>query len=315
MFAICIEASHQRGMGHFYRALNLIAYLDGQQKSFVVLINDHAKSKAILKQKNVPFEMVEFDDFTTGWERRLIAQYGITVWINDRLDTDVRHARQVKQAGVKLVTFDDRGSGASLADVHIAGLAFDDAEPLQGIKILRGVNYLILNPEIERFKRLRTSVEHIVVTMGGSDTYGVTIKVVEILKKIGKGATIIIGPGFEHLESLQAVMSPAFSIKTEVPSLMEEFQHYDLAITAGGITPFEAAASGLPCIIIASESFEVPIGMFLQQIGAAQYAGHYSDIDEEVFSQSFDIEAMSQIGMRQLTTRGVENIYRELVLL
>ena len=315
MFAICIEASHQRGMGHFYRALNLIAYLDVQQQSFVVLINDHAKSKAMLEKKNIPFEVVALGDFSSAWEVRLVEQYGITVWINDRLDTNILHARWIKQSGAKLVTFDDRGGGASLVDMQIAGLAFDDAEPLQGVKILRGVNYLILNPEIERFKRLRMSVEHIVVTMGGSDTYGVTIKVVEILKKIGKAATIIIGPGFEHLESLQAVMTPAFLIKTEVPSLIEEFQHYDLAITAGGITPFEAAASGLPCIIIASESFELPIGMFLQQMGAAQYAGHYSDIDEEVFSQSFNVEIMSKAGMSHLTTRGVENVYQELALL
>lgn len=315
MFAICIESSHQRGMGHFYRALNLIAYLNVQQQSFVLLINDHAKSKAMLKKKNIPFEVVRFDDFTTEWESGLIKQYGITVWINDRLDTDARHAQQVKKTGVKLVTFDDRGKGASLADLHIAALAFDEAEQLQGNNVLRGPNYLILNPEIERFKRIRTSVEHIVVSMGGSDTYGVTIKVVEILKKIGKGATIINGPGFEHWETLQAVMTPAFLIKTEVPSLIEEFQHYDLAITAGGITPFEAAASGLPCIIIASESFEVPIGMFLQQMGAAHYVGHYSNIDEEVFSQSFDIEIMSKSGMSHLTTRGVANIYHELALL
>lgn len=312
MFAICIEASHQRGMGHFYRALNLIAYLVEQQAPYVVLINDHAKSKAILEQKNIPFEVVALDDFTTGWETRLIAQYGIAVWINDRLDTDVRHAQQVKQTDAKLVTFDDRGGGASLADLHIAGLAFDEAEPLQGARILRGANYLILNPEIDQFKRLRGHVNNIIVTMGGSDTYGVTVRIVEILKKIGKGATIIVGPGFEHLDALQAVMSTEFAIKTGVPSLIEEFQHYDLAITAGGITPFEANASGLPCIIIASEFFEIPTGLFMQQLGCSVFAGHYSAINEDVFSQSLDIEAMSKAGMNHLTTQGVKNIYREL---
>ena len=246
MFAICIEASHQRGMGHFFRALNLIAYLSEQQQLFVVLINDYDKSKSILENINIPFEVVDLGDFSSNWEAILIAKYGITVWINDRLNTNILHSQRVKQSNTKLVTFDDRGSGASLADLHIAGLVFDDSEPLQGKIILRGIKYLILNPEIDRFKRLRTKVEHIIVTMGGSDTYGVTVGIVGILKKIGKVATIIIGPGFEHLPALKAVISRGFVIKNSVPSLIEEFQEYDLAITAGGITPFEASASGLP---------------------------------------------------------------------
>lgn len=315
MFAICIEASHQRGMGHFYRALNLIAYLDEQHESYIVLINDHAKSKAILEQKNIPFEIVTLDDFTTKWEVRLIAQYGIDVWINDRLDTDVRHARHVKQADARLVTFDDRGSGASLADLQIAGLVFDEAESLQGARILRGVNYLILDSGIDRFKRLRSRVNNVIVSMGGSDTYGVTIRVVEILKRLAKKGTIILGPGFEHLDALQAVMTADFVVKTDVPSLVEEFQYYDLAITAGGITPFEANASGLPCIIIASEWFEIQTGLFLQQLGCSVFAGHYSEINENVFLESFDMEAMSKAGMNHLTTQGVKNIYRELKLL
>lgn len=315
MFAVCIEASHQRGMGHFYRALNLIAYLEERQEPYVVFINEHAKSRAILEQKNIPFAVVALEDVASGWEARLIAQYGITVWINDRLDTDARHSQQVKHAGAKLVTFDDRGSGAFWADLHIAGLAFDEAEPLQGDRILRGANYLILNPEIDRFKKLRNSVNNVIVTMGGSDTYGVTTRVVEILKKTEKKGTIILGPGFEHHEALRAVLTQDFVIKTGVPSLVEEFQYYDMAITAGGITPFEANASGLPCIIIASEWFEIPTGQFLQQLGCSIFAGHYSAINEDIFVQSFDMEAMSRAGMNQLTTQGVKNIYLELKLL
>ena len=299
-------------MGHLFRALNLIAHLDELQESYVVLINDHAKSKVLLDQKGIPYEVVALDDFATKWEVRLIAKYGIRIWINDRLDTDALHAQQVKQTGIKLVTFDDRGSGASLADVHIAGLAFDDAESLQGAKVLRGVSYLILNPEIDQFKRLRASEDRIVVTMGGSDTYGVTVRVVDILKSVGKKATVIIGPGFEHHEGLRAVMTSEFIIKSDIPSLMEDFQNYDLAITAGGITPFEASASGLPCIIIASEYFEVPAGVLLQRLGCALFAGHYSAIDESMFSRSLDVAGMSKAGMSYLKTDAVTNIYREL---
>ena len=88
-------------MGHFFRALNLIAYLSEQQQLFVVLINDYDKSKSILENINIPFEVVDLGDFSSNWEAILIAKYGITVWINDRLNTNILHSQRVKQSNTK----------------------------------------------------------------------------------------------------------------------------------------------------------------------------------------------------------------------
>lgn len=312
MFGICVEASHQRGMGHLFRALNLCEGLSERGLPFHIFINKNDASKKILEQRNLPFETVSFDSAQQDWQKKLIYQHGIKAWVDDRLNTDINHATQVKECDIALVTFDDRGSGARLADLNIAALAFDETEMLEGKKVLRGPSYLPLNPEIARYKHLRNEQNRLVVSIGGSDTYGVTVKVVILLKAAGRNATVIVGPAFQHEHELSRVLDGSFQLKRALPSLMEEFSHHDLAITGGGITPFEANAAGLPCIVIANEDFEIQVGQGLEKLGGALFAGHYSQLDASIFSKDLPIKKMSQLGMEQIDLNGTSRILDEI---
>ena len=313
MLALCVESSHQRGMGHLFRALNFHACLLRHGISSMFITNRHGPATDILGQRGIPFEIASLDDLESDWEKGLIRKFGISLWLNDRLDTDRRHALCVKSAGVRLATFDDRGSGAELADLNIAALIFDDDPPLQGEKVLRGHEYLVLSPEIATHRHQRSDAARILVTMGGSDTHGVTATVAGILRKLGKAATLVLGPGFEHNAGLENV-ADGFVVKRGVPSLFAEFDRHDLAITAGGVTPFEANACGLPCISIATEPFEVAVCRHLEELGSSVYAGFRDDIDERVFSRNLDIAAMSRAGMQRISLDGAERILHELGL-
>lgn len=312
MFAICIESSHQKGMGHLFRSLNLIDFLEQKREKYIVCINNDNAAISILKKNDILFEIVNYDEFEYNWETEIIEKYQIRFWINDRLETDRKHALKVKENEVKLVTLDDSGSGSEYSDIHFAALANEETTTLKGKKILTGLDYLILNKEIDSCTRIRKVVEKILVTLGGSDTYGVTIKVVEILKKFNKEATIIIGPSFKHNKELKKIVDDGFIVKKSVPSLIKEFVNYDIAITGGGITPFEANASGLPCIIIASELFEIHNGKFLNNLGSSAFAGYYKEINLDLFQTKFDIETMSHNGIENIKLNGVENIYNEI---
>ena len=308
MFALCIESSHARGMGHFYRALNLADGLAKAGLAYTLYLNDHAPSQQILVERGEPHRVVDLEDFTGNWEASLIRQDGISLWLNDRLDTDARHAEKVKAIGLPLVTFDDRGTGATLADVHIAALAFDAQERLAGARLLRGADYLILNPRINDLTRLRKQLSRILVTLGGSDTYGVTVKVVGLLKEMDLTATIVVGPGFMHMAMLDDVMTEDFTLKRGIPSMIEEFYHHDLAITGGGITPFEANASGLPCVVIATEQFEIPVGMALQKLGGSRFVGHHESLSLPLFNADLPLEQMSKAGMRNIGLEGAQRV-------
>lgn len=308
MYAICIESSHVRGMGHFYRALNLVESLIQAGMPYIIYLNDHAPSRQILVDRGVLHRVVDLYDYTSKWEASLIGNDGITLWINDRLDTDIRHAENIKAFAIPLVTFDDRGSGSALADLHIAALAFDAHESLQGAKVLRGAEYLILNPEIRLYTRERKQSNSILVSLGGSDTYGVTVKVVQLLKEMGLSATVVIGAAFMHLSMLREVLTDSFTLKCTVPSMIEEYYSHDLAITGGGITPFEANASGLPCVVIANELFEIPTGHELQRLGGSIFAGYHETLSSPLLKAALPLEKMSRAGMRNIGLQGTQRV-------
>jgi len=313
MIAICIEASHARGLGHLYKALNLAALLREKNHPFVILLNQDQKAARILEKHDLDFHTVSLTDIHSNWEAEQIGRLGISLWLNDRLDTHIEHSRHVKDQGVRLVTVDDRGAGAELADLHFAPLLFCGADQLKGKRVLTGHQYLILNREIERYQRVRRDIRSIVVSLGGSDTYGVTLKIVNILKQAGQEATIVTGPSFCHGEELGAMTAGSgFLIKSGVPSLIEEFSRHDLAVTGGGVTPFEANAAGLPCVIVANEVHEIDIGRHLANLGSSRFAGYHDAIDHAAFSLDLDLEGMSRAGLSRITTQGAQNVYREL---
>jgi len=313
MIALCIEASHQRGLGHLFKAIAFGNYLKSVGEQFLILVNDDHAAGLLLKKHSLPYECVNLNDHVSNWEKKVVSKFGITTWINDRLDTDILHSENVKHCGIKLVTIDDRGTGAALADIHFAPLLFKGKEQLQGHRVLTGPQFLILNPEIDIYKRIRTSENSILVSLGGSDTYGVTLRVIELLKTMGKTATIIAGPAFLHFRELMEIADGQFAIKRGVPSLIAEFDLHDLAITGGGMTPFEANASGLPCIVIANELHEVEIGHYLQGIGSSVFAGYHEDLNSIDIVDVNDIKRMSSIGIEAFSTHGVANIFQAIV--
>lgn len=295
-------------MGHFFRSCVLADALVAAGQTVKFYVSDHPPTAALLRQRGIPFDIVPLDDVRQDWERAAIARDGIGIWIYDRHRTDIRSAMRIKSTGISLATFDDRGSGAGVADLHIAALAFDPDEKLAGSRVMRGVEYLMLDPAIPAFRRQRTAAEKLIVTLGGADTHGVTPKVMRLLSNAGRKATIVVGPAFMHGDDLNRQATADFTIKRGVPSLIEEFAKHDFAVTGGGMTPFEANASGLPCLVIANEDFEIPVGRELEKLGGALFAGHHSNLDESLFAIDFPVEAMSRAALRHIPIDGARRV-------
>ena len=298
-------------MGHLFRMLSFSEYLRARGIPFRFFTNPDTVAEAILARNACPYDLVDLQS-TDGWQRQLVQRHGVTVWIDDRLDTDGRHAQRMKACGVPRVTFDDRGAGAGGADLNVAALAFDANEALAGAKVLRGPRYLVLNAGIARYRYRRPGPGSVLVSMGGSDTHGATVRVVRILKSAGIHATVIVGPAFRHEAELQAELDDAFTIKRNLPSLFEEFSRHCLAITGGGVTPFEANASGLPCIVIANEDFEIPVARGLCAMGGAVFAGHYSAIDARVLTSALPIAQMSEAALASVDLDGAGRVLDEI---
>lgn len=314
MLAICIECSHQRGMGHLFRALNLISVLKQKNKKYVLLVNDDKRGLLVLKEHQIKPVIVDLWDETSNWEAELIKDYQIDVWLNDRLDTSEVTAQHVKACGIPLFTIDDMGEGAAYADGNFASLIFEHTDEIPGKRVYAGNDYLILNPDIISYRRERSEIKKLLVTLGGSDTYGVTLRVIDFLKKWKQEnpqihVTILLGPGAEiYTEVKEALKGSDLQLVSYVASLIEYFAQFDLAVTGGGVTAFEAAASGLPCLIIANELHEIQIGRHLEKIGCGVFAGYYKEMDLTKIEKFTALAEMSRCGIERVRLDGAERI-------
>jgi spore coat polysaccharide biosynthesis predicted glycosyltransferase SpsG len=292
-------------MGHLFRALNLADGIRARGEQVWFFLNEHVPSLELISARGYGTDVVDLHP-GAAWEVGAIARHEITLWVNDRLDTVDVHVRRVINSGIPVVTFDDRGTGAALTDANIAGLSFGDDPALAGRRVFRGVDYLILNPSIAKHRRQRSSVRSILVTLGGADTHGVTFRVAPLLRDFDGDVTIVLGPGF--VGDPASLAWPKTRLATAVPSLIEEMGKHDLAITGGGITPFEANASGLPCVVVANERFEVPVGEALQAMGGCRFAGYHETIDPRQFDLNLPVAEMSRAAMDHIGLGGLERV-------
>ncbi len=297
-------------MGHFYRSLNLIQELERRRKSYILILNRDTVSQELLVKKGIPHRIVDFGETCGDWETPLIREYGITCWINDRMETTEGHVHNVKKNGVKIVTFDDTGKGGGSSDYNIFGMAGPDGyKKKEGCTYLEGTSYLVLNQETKTYRRQRHSVGKILITLGGSDTYGVTLEAVKACQDVYEDITVICGPNFKHRKDLEMLGKGKLLIKDAVPSLIREFHEYDLAITGGGITPFEANSCGLPCVVIANELHEMEYAKKLEELGSSIFAGYYKDVEWSVLRNNLDVETMSRNGLTKINSDGVKRIF------
>jgi UDP-N-acetylglucosamine:LPS N-acetylglucosamine transferase len=92
------------------------------------------------------------------------------------------------------------------------------------------------------------------------------------------------------------------------------YAQHDLAIAGGGITPFEAAATGMPCVVIANEPFEIPTGRMLEAKKAACFAGYHADLTFNRLRSMLDaavrrISDMSAACLSAVCLDGAKHVY------
>lgn len=278
---ICVEGSHSKGLGHVYRSLRLARALRTAGISSFFVANDDITSCNILRMEGFEVFIAPVGEKDGQWERDLLAQRQINLWWNDRLDTTLAHA-QALPPELPRIHMDDAGAGllGATAVVLTMPCHFTVARKAPCPAFV-GLEYMLLeeNLGLSKYVRKEDKQWRILVSMGGSDTWGGSIFVLRCLAHARwqdrLSITLITGAGYSHENQLRPLLAahPAWRRKACVPDMATEFLQSDLLICTGGMTPFEAAATGLPACIVASEPHEEANAAFLEQQGAGFVGG------------------------------------------
>lgn len=326
--AIRVHGSHQMGMGHIFRMLALAEEMArrGGCRAFFITEPD-AQVANMMRENGFEAETIAAHEGNYIPAAAIIRDFAPEVLINDILDTSSVYMEAVRPLVGRIVNLDDQGAGLAWADLVINSLPSRFVTLPQSTtrsRYIEGPEYLILARDFQSAwgtcRPISSNCANILVTLGGSDTYGFSILVARALRQIEqlRRIEVVVGPSFRHQDDLaQAIAGDRrFVVSATVPSLARVMDTHELAVTGGGITLFEAAAMGLPTLAIASEDFERVNILWGQTKGFTCYAGEgwqlsEGDIANKVRSLLCDHslrKALSQQGPKVVDGQGTRRV-------
>ena len=256
-----------------------------------------------------------------------IREHDPDVVVVDMLDTPAEAMAAIRATCRSLVTFDDRGPGRLYANLLINVLVAEPhADALSGsTRLLQGPAYAVLDPVFAGplpsvSDRSFGPLEKVLVTMGGADTAGLTVKVARALQPMGelRRVEFCCGPAFPHTDALAAALEGApweYEVYVGLPHLLERYLSCDVAMVAGGLTMYETCATGTPAIAVCQPiDHQYELAEQLARAGCMLSVGYGADASEaslrhavrELASDPARRRGMSEAGRALVDGRGTE---------
>lgn len=115
--------------------------------------------------------------------------------------------------------------------------------------LMLGPQFIILREEFCNIiqKNIPKTVENIMVTVGGSDNYNITEKIINKLKHTNYKLHVVVGPGFKFKDNLKKYESSFVNLYFNA-NMCELMKKSDICISSCGTTLYELAAVGIPTI-------------------------------------------------------------------
>jgi spore coat polysaccharide biosynthesis predicted glycosyltransferase SpsG len=262
-------------MGHLMRCLEFANHISEKNVNSVFLTNS---SSALERIRNKGFECVQISENNNNALNQIkmhISNYSAKIILFDiNYHSTVEQKQKyfyilqkLKKLNLFLITFEDFNNNIFPSDIVI--IPYVGAESLitkREIQInvrsqfLLGPKFFPVRKEFQILTKKQTNkfVETILVTMGGSDPEGITLKVVNTLSRLKHNVELIVVLG-----NLSTIKEKEVCIGLEnyagnyevirdsnnIANLMNKSQ---LAITNSGLTKYEMAFMGLPAIVISN---------------------------------------------------------------
>ncbi|UCD54947.1 MAG: hypothetical protein JSV93_05375 [Candidatus Omnitrophota bacterium] len=300
------KGGHKEGMGDITSSLALAEAFRDQGHEAMFIVNDNKSAIELISQKGFKYKMAETQtELATS-----VGKEPIDIAILNQLNTPTDETQIFKANSKMLVTIDDTGDSAELADI-----SFNVLYPIESAYV--DFKYIALFPVFQEkhniSRVIKKEVETILVTQGGSDTYGYTPKIIKGLYKVTPGIVInvVLGPNFSHHLHLKQILEDAprsFNIikgKNDLSNLMLQA---DMAISGGGNILFELACLGVPTIVICGERFEEKTAKRLQGEGFGINLGFGKYVKEKDICGAVTELMNDTKKRRQMSAKGMDLI-------
>lgn len=297
------DGSHDLGFGHVVRCLALADELRIVHECRVTFLM-HSGLEGIDMVRARGYSVLTPSQETRAqgslWPLSLIGEASADAVVFDIRDDFPRQAMDsLREGGAVVVVIDDISDRCLSADLaffppvpQVDRIDWSDCSGRHFV----GWEWLLLRREIrECHKRVQPLGERlqVLVTMGGSDPHGFTLKAIRACQRVKSEIEVIVvlGPGFsahQEIEELVNGWNEGIHIFSSPQSLLELIQQSHLVVGAFGNTAYEAAALQRFGLYLCGTADHVESASGYMQAGFGISMGLGEDVSDEEIALAID---------------------------
>jgi spore coat polysaccharide biosynthesis predicted glycosyltransferase SpsG/CMP-N-acetylneuraminic acid synthetase len=284
-----VDGSASLGMGHVFRSLAIADALREASRADVAFLMsaDHTDGLVQVSRRGYPVRVVGNARLETYLEH--IRDFAPAILINDLPTLEEPYLRALSHLGAATVnlvdTLDDLETTEHLAQVIVSVMSAERETP-EGF--YGGPRYAILRSHFKgREKEIRAVPRKVLLTFGGSDPQGLTVKAARALKDLDPAIDLVAvaGPAFCALREFEAL---AATLPRRIPLIHDAQGHIadlmleaDVVVCSGGMSVYEIAALGTPGVVLGQNAREEGRMRAFAQHGTIEYLGLGTEVGEE----------------------------------
>lgn len=344
-----VDGSGRIGMGHIMRCIGLAQGFKEIGKRSVFVTKDYEPQMLeMLRDTSYDVETIpKGSNFTEDASLTLnfACRHGAKVVITDMSNQDAmanisgysEYLSALKHAGMYSVTIDGFNRDcisdklAIAADIVI--IPYYGAEKKRyktngTTNFLLGASFFIFRQEfmaVSGVKRqLRNRISNILVSMGGSDPFNYTVKVVDALADLDRPRLclkVVAGTGFAsavkgEIANILENSKCNYEIISRTNNMARLLLWSDLVITSSGLTVYEAAVTGTPGIVFSQYDYHEKMMDSFSKAGTFLHLGYGAKIDKKAIVDTIERlsddsvlrSKMSENGKKLVDGKGVNRV-------
>ena len=327
---IRVDGSNKGGLGHVYRCLILAKEL--KKRGYFVSFISQDIDDIPKRIKKEGFEAITLSKDSNEKQRakelvEILKSKRPNILITDLIEINFDFSDEVKKIGVKIICVDILGKikfkphvviNRTLVKERYKNYNFNS-----NIKYYLGPKYEILNKSFELANKTKRSIDrkvkNVLVTLGGSDPENLCPRVIKALEGLGVNVNIVMGPAYHNIKQIKDVLRAIknkndFKLLYDIDNMAQLMLKSDIAITAGGLTLLELAATGTPAIVCCEVPHQVENANAIQRKGTVVNLGLLPDKDKikesflELANKPIKRKYMSWRGKRITDGKGLERV-------
>jgi spore coat polysaccharide biosynthesis predicted glycosyltransferase SpsG/CMP-N-acetylneuraminic acid synthetase len=283
-----VDGSAAMGLGHVYRSMAIAdALRETSQADVAFLMSaDHADGIRTVSRYGYPVRVVGDGKLDTYIDH--IRDFAPAILINDLPALEDRYLYALSHLGASTVnlvdTLDDLERTEHYKQVIVSVMNEDRETPES---FYCGPEYAILRSHFQGSrKEIRAEPRLVLLTFGGSDPQGLTLKATRALAGLDPRAEVlaVAGPAFQYrseFEALRAALPRKVTLINEAGGHIADLMlEADVIVCSGGMSVYEIAALGTPGIVLGQNMREEKRMLEFAHHGTVEYMGLGTEVDE-----------------------------------